>query len=188
MMRVYRIGNDERASVLVPLDPGRSTEVIGTGGFTGSPMRSRWATLSYRFEDRDAPRSDFVLLMGGVLTFGRAILEEFSGLFESVGEILDLDVDGQPHFALNVLHKVDALNLTASGATLWPHGTIRKMDRHVFEAERVVSETIFQVPELRGISFLMSPTKRPGVDFYRRYVEAGYSGLTFTCVWEQALQ
>lgn len=182
-MNVLKITSDESCSVLQPVDAERSMQVMGTGGFTGTPMRASWETLAHHFEDASSHRTDFVALMSGALAFDGRALAEFSELFRSVGEILELNVNGEPYYALNVLRSVDALDLTRSGAKLYPHGTLRSLEQHVFLPEVVRAETIFRVPQLRTSLFVVAGLDRSR-DFHRRYNEGGYTGLRFKGVWQ----
>lgn len=185
-MKVFEIITRESCAVLQPADPDRSTEVIGTGGFTGWPMRPRWECLAFHFEDPTVQATDFVHLIAGGLAFNRRAWLEFSPLFQRVGEILELTVNDEPYYALNVLRRVGALDLISSGAELYTHGTIKSLERYAFIAPAVLSESIFRVPQLRTSLFATEATTETSQSFVRRYAEGRYTGLRFKSVWEEA--
>lgn len=150
-------------------------------------MRPRWDRLDFRFEDSSRSPTDFVALMGGSLAFNERVLADFSGLFEPLGELLEFSVNNRPYYALNVLRRIDALDINESGAKLYPHGTIKSLNRHVFRPEVVASEPIFQVPQMRATLFVATPHPKSVSDFYLRYLAGGYTGLMFKQRWESQL-
>lgn len=150
-------------------------------------MRERWERLEFLFEDASRAPTDFVALMAGSLAFNERVLTDFSDVFGPLGELLDLSVNGKSYYALNVLRRIDALDLDRSGAKLHPHGTVKSLDRYIFMPDAVASESIFQIPQMRATLFVATPHLDSSSDFYARYMNGRYTGLMFKERWESQL-
>jgi hypothetical protein len=182
-MRVLNIKVDERYQSISCEDKDGLLAMLGTGSFTGSPMRERWAVFDFYVMDPLKKRGDFLGFTLGTFAFGDRVLEEFGSLFKELGEVLPITIDGEPHHVLNVLKVVDALDLKRSEYRTFYQDRIAAVDRYVFDPERLKDESIFMIPQLLSSLMVVSGQADARKDFWRRVRQGKFEGLLFYSLW-----
>jgi len=182
-MQVLSIKVDDRYQAISCEDmPGLMT-MLGTGSFTGGPIRERWAAFDFYILDTLRIRGDFLGFTSGTFAFSERVLQGFGSLFEEIGEILPITIDGAPHHVLNVLRVVDALDMRQSEYRTFYQDRIASVDRYVFNPECLREESIFRIPQLRSSLFMVSGQADGRKDFYQRARQGKFEGLLFESLW-----
>jgi hypothetical protein len=112
---------------------------------------------------------DFITAMGLGIGFTNRALQFEKKLFRPHGELLPLIVDNEPNklWWFHCMHVVDALNESGFDR-IW-------MD-YPMRGERIGSNELFVVPQLKSTIFCTDAIKRP-------IEESGLTGLRFRLVW-----
>jgi hypothetical protein len=182
-MKVLQIEPDDSYPAIVPADPSLALKVVGTGGFTGNAMAARWELLRFKLAAPERALGDFVAVTSGTFAFSEQVRETFDGLFSEIGEVLPIEIDGVPYSVLNVLRRVDALDLEHSQYTTFAGTKIATVERHAFFPATVSGESIFLVKQRLNVLYCTSGQPDSVRDFYQRVMTRGYRGLEFRQVW-----
>ena len=146
-------------------------------------MTQRWELLRFRFAAPERRRGDFLAFTTGTFPFSDRVRETFHDLFAAIGEVLPIEIDGVPHFVLNVLRRVDALDLERSEYTTFAENKIASVERHAFFPAVVRDESIFLVKQRLNVLYATADQPDSSRDFRKRVLELGYNGLEFKPVW-----
>jgi hypothetical protein len=150
----------------------------------GTPRARQWRPIQVRrleADDNGRPwlPADSPWLGAHALVFRERGYQLVDGLLGDAGEFLELDpVDGTDRLWLyNVTQVVDALDEEGSGLVRFPStGRVMKVNRHVFDVDRITGLVAFRVPQLRSL-FLSGEA----VDAISA---AKLSGAAFDLVWQ----
>jgi hypothetical protein len=146
-------------------------------------MIQRWELLQFRLAAPERRRGDFLAVTTGAFAFSDRVRETFHDLFAAIGEVLPIEIDGVPHFVLNVLRRVDALDLEHSRYTTFAGNKIATIERHAFFPAAVRDESIFLVKQRLSVLYAIAGQPDSSKDFQKRMLEHGYNGLEFKPVW-----
>lgn len=116
---------------------------------------------------------------GNVLVFSRRAIDDLRDLLNPEDEVLPLDSQLGEFYAVNILKKIDCLDVSNSEVWRFPSsGRIGRVDRFAFHEDRVAAD-IFRIHELTGECFV---TQR----FVDRIMKAKLEGFRIKQVWPQA--
>jgi len=181
-MEVYKV-IPASYSALLPRNPEEYQNVLGTGAFTGRPMVAHWRPLELEFTDPQQLSTDFFYFGLGAIAFPQRTLDVFASTFERAGELLPFTIGGTTYHALNVLRRVNCLDVTLSHVKRLSNGKILKIDRYIFHPPSVAGEDLFLISEEVSTLFAVLDITDPSPSFFRSYHERGMTGLTFQKVW-----
>ena len=181
-MEVYKV-TPANYSALLPRNPEEYQSVLGTGAFTGRPMLARWRHLELEFTDPQQLSTDFFYFGLGAIAFQQRTLDLFASTFERAGELLPFAVGGATYHALNVLKRIDCLDIALSQVKRLSNGKVLKIDRYVFHPRAVAGEDLFLISEELSTLFAARDMTDAATSFFRSYHERGMTGLTFQQVW-----
>jgi len=181
-MKVYKIVPASYAA-LRPRNPQAFERAVGLNAFIGRPMLARWELFDFDPEEPQQLETDFFYFGLGGLAFPQRTLDVFKSLFERVGEVLPFTISGDRFHALNVLRRVDCLDISRSEVRRLPGGQVLKIDRYAFHSLPLETESLFSIPQEVSTLFSVSETAETSLDFFRAYGDEGMTGLTFEQVY-----
>lgn len=181
-MNVYIPYSDaDRFESFVIVDDEEHTRLLNQ--FDGTPMAQSWSPVRITVlregpGEEDLPPSDFPAL-GRIPVFSARAADALAGLLEGRGELLPLDYDDGEYYAFNVTRLSDALDETRSELEYFESsGRIMDIARYEFIPERLVTETIFKLPQIPEMYEYVTDV------FVGRVEERGLTGFVFNrCVW-----
>jgi hypothetical protein len=196
---IYRIrALGERFQKIVLADP-EAFHARYPGAFSGSSLNEQAsnAPIPCHVDDPSKPAADFSAFLPGSFVFSdeaaaRARTNMLSQVVWGDCELLNLDVGGKLHYAVNA-RICNCFDRQAASYETLSGGPAARIQRYAFHKDRM-SWNVFKIPETAAheiFTYTGSPeglaedSQSPRFDdeFVLGYREDGYTGLDFEVVW-----
>ena len=167
-----------------------SIDIINDEDFTlddaldGTSRIATWQTLNMRYfsevEPPDYPKCDYPSFIN-IPCFSPKAAEALQDLLEGNGELLPLDVSGDPYYMFNITNVIDCLDYDKSDIDSYTkEGSIKILGvvESVLLDEKINSSCIFKLPEfLYSYHYVTQP-------FVDRVEECGLTGFNFQLIYD----
>ena len=140
----------------------------------------RMALITREHDGRALKSVDAPWLGSHALVVKRSAVDAMAPAFQKWGELLTLSCEDCELFVFNPLVRIDALDEDASQVDRFSSGSIMRIKRHVFRADRLADVAAFKIPNLR-----VSPTY-VSQEFVSAWRMSNLSGLRFERVWSSS--
>jgi tetratricopeptide (TPR) repeat protein len=120
--------------------------------FVGKPIGDAWIPIPVRFE-KSQQRGDFPSLVSHIPVFSERALHVLKPLVADNIEVLPLECQEEPLYAINVLDLVDCLDYSRSKVRRFPSGGIMFIEKYAFKEGSIDGHHLFKVEEapLKGV-------------------------------------
>ncbi|MBN68826.1 MAG: hypothetical protein CME32_06030 [Gimesia sp.] len=144
-----------------------------------------WSPVECYVQNPKLVRGNFFYLCPGLLGFDHSVYEQMDDLFETAGQILPIDLEGETLYGLNVLECPNALDQDRSEWKYSLHSGKRlRLRDYVFHPDRFFESSLFKIPETSRSEILsFSDLKDQDDEFKYRYEQSGFTGLAFEEIW-----
>lgn len=153
-MNIYRIREDVNRFESLILKNMDADWEIGDR-FDGTPFGSSWRPLEVEIcrennDDRKYLKGDFpyTIGFGPSLVLSNRALYVLEPLLKNNGELLPLKYSDGDYTLFNPTCLVEALNFEQSDIVYFSTGRILNVQRYVFDAEKIPSNTIFKIAQI----------------------------------------
>lgn len=146
--------------------------------FIGNPLKRDWkGHHKFEFVPARLPKGDSPGLSTHIPVFSTRAVKALVHCLEGNGELLPIVCDGEDFFLFNVTRVIDALDETNSEVKRFTSGRIMDVITFSFHQERLLSKTVFKIPQLvLSDVFVTDP-------FVERVIKAKLKGFKFHLVW-----
>lgn len=153
--------------------------------FAGEPMRANWSSWRAHITEPESPKGDFFAFLGG-LGVRPSAMARVGSLLESTGELLPIEIDGEPTCHIFNCTRVSAEALDPERSTRrllagkWP----MEPTKYAFRARALETLSVFKIPEDIGATLTVRGGGMPlEQDFYGLCQHWQLTGLRFECIW-----
>lgn len=183
-MKIYRLSVDVNTyqTILTDDESVWDTDLLN---FDCQKKANIWQAPELFIFNPKKKSGDFSYITPGSLIINQNTVELLAFAFEMAGELLEINVENDELYMLNVLECVNALD---TKKTTWNYcedtGAKLNINQYSFHPNRISESSIFKIPETSNSEILCySGVKDPDDEFYSLYKKHNLTGLVFTELW-----
>jgi hypothetical protein len=189
-MKIHRIGPDYKTCQSIGQEAKMKRNIFNLFTFKGISKAEEWVVQKMYVGNPRDKRGDF-FGMGGdnivMTTHARTILEP---IVKDVSEFLPLDLQGETIWALNLINRIDCLDVAHCEVERFEDGGgLMRIDKYSFFKDRLNKYSLFDITNFPVTTIFTTEGHLPPELEFKHVVESNnLKGLKFDEVWDSEKQ